>query len=159
MDLVDILDRKWIKAKLEADNKRDAIEELIDLLAARGAIAAPEAVLEAVLQRESAQSTGIGHGLALPHGKCAHGTKPVMAIGRCPAGLDFDSADGLPVDLIVLMVSPADQIAQHIQALARVSRFLSFDTFRRDLRKAATADEIYEVVRRKEQEAAAAAEL
>jgi len=158
MDLVDILDRKWIKAKLDADNKHDAIKELIDMLAARGAIAEPEAALEAVLEREKVRSTGVGQGLALPHGKYPNAREPVMAIGRRPAGLDFDSVDGQPVDLIVLMISPTDRIAQHIQALARISRFLSFDSFRRDLRKAATDDEIYEVVRRKEEQAAAAAD-
>lgn len=155
MHLVDMLDRKWIKAKLDADNKRDAIKELIDLLAACGAIAEPGAALQAVLDRESVRSTGIGQGLALPHGKYPGVREPVMAIGRCPAGLDFNSVDGSPVDLIILMVSPTDQIAQHIQALARISRFLSFDTFRRDLRQASTTAEIYEVVRLKEEEAAA----
>ncbi len=156
MDLVDMLDRKWIKAKLQADNKNDAIKELIDLLAARGAIGDPEAALAAVLEREGVRSTGIGNGLALPHGKYSGTSKSVIAIGRCLDGLDFDSVDGAPVDLIVLMLSPIDLIAQHIQALARISRFLSFDVFRRDLRKATTAEEIFEVVRLKEEQAAAA---
>lgn len=155
MELVDMLDRTWIKAGLEAENKNDAIRELIDLLAARGAISDPQAALKAVLDREGIRSTGIGNGLALPHGKYPGTSKSVIAIGRCPAGLDFNSVDGAPVDLIVLMLSPIDLITQHIQALARISRFLSFDDFRRDLRKAATAEEIFEVVRLKEEQAAA----
>jgi len=156
MDLVDLLDRKWIKAKLQAENKHDAIKELIDLLAAHGAISDPQAALKAVLDREGVRSTGIGNGLALPHGKYPGAAKSVIAMGRCPAGLDFNSVDNKPVDLIVLMLSPTDLIAQHIQALARISRFLSFDSFRRDLRKATTAHDIYEVVRLKEEQASAA---
>ncbi len=154
MDLVEILDRGCIKARLQADNKCDAIKELIDLLAANGAITEPAAALQAVLEREKVRTTGIGQGLALPHGKYPHGRKPAIAIGLKPGGLDFESVDGLPADIIVLMVSPTDQIVQHIQALARISRFLSFDGFRKDLRKATTADEIYEVVKRKEEAAA-----
>jgi fructose-specific phosphotransferase system IIA component len=158
MDLVELLDRGCIKATLQADNKNDAIRELIDLLAENGALAEPAAALQAVLEREKVRSTGIGQGIALPHGKCPHGRKPVIAIGLKPDGLDFDSVDGLPADIIVLMVSPSNQVAQHIQALARISRFLSFDEFRRNLRKAATADEIYEAVKRKEEEEAAVTE-
>ena len=154
MDLVELLDRGCIKATLQADNKNDAIRELIDLLAENGALADPAAALQAVLEREKVRTTGIGQGIALPHGKYPHGRKPVIAIGLKPEGLDFDSVDGRPVDIMVLMVSPANQVAQHIQALARISRFLSFDGFRKDLRKATTADEIYEVVKRKEEEAA-----
>ena len=155
MDLVELLDRGCIKATLQADNKNDAIRELIDLLAENGALADPAAALQAVLEREKVRSTGIGQGIALPHGKYPHGRKPVIAIGLKPAGLDFDSIDGRPVDIMVLMVSPSNQVAQHIQALARISRFLSFDEFRKNLRKATTADEIHEVVKRKEEEAAA----
>jgi len=155
MDLVELLDRRCSKTRLQADNKNDAIKELIDLLAENGALTEPAAALQAVLEREKVHTTGIGQGLALPHGKYPHGQKPVIAIGLKPAGLDFDSVDGRPVDIIVLMVSPSNQVAQHIQALARISRFLSFDEFRKNLRKATTADEIYEVVKRKEEEAAA----
>ena len=158
MNLVELLDRGCIKAALQADNKNNAIRELIDLLAENGALAEPAAALQAVLEREKVRTTGIGQGLALPHGKYPHGRKPVIAIGLKPDGLDFDSVDGLPADIIVLMVSPSNQVAQHIQALARISRFLSFDEFRRNLRKAATADEIYETVKRKEEEEAAATE-
>ena len=158
MDLAEILDRNSVKPDIQADNKTDAIKELIDLLAANKAIVEPDAALQAVLEREQVRTTGIGQGLALPHGKYAHGTKPVMAIGIRPGGIDFESVDGRPVDIIVLMVSPNDQIARHIQALARISRFLSFDTFRRDLRNAKTGEEIYKVVMDKEAEVAASAQ-
>ena len=157
MNLLELMDRTWIKARLEAETKNDAIRELIGILAENDALEDPAAALEAVLEREKVRTTGIGQGIALPHGKYPHGRKPVVAIGLKPGGLDFESVDGKPADIIVLMVSPANQIAQHIQALARISRFLSFDEFRRALRKATIADEIYEVVQRKEQEEAAAA--
>lgn len=153
MDLVELLDRKWIKPELRAESKVEAVKELVDLLAAHGAIEQPERALEAVLAREKVRTTGIGQGIALPHGKVPFGADPVIAIGIKPGGIDFDSVDGRPADIIVLMISPADQIARHIQALARVSRFLSFDGFRRNLRQAKTADEIYDTVARKEADA------
>ena len=156
MNLLELMDRGWIKARLQAETKNDAIKELVDLLAENGALADPAAALQAVLEREKVRSTGIGQGIALPHGKCPHGRKPVIAIGLKPAGLDFESVDARPADIIVLMVSPSNQVAQHIQALARISRFLSLDDFRRALRKATTTDEIYEALRRKEEEEAAA---
>jgi len=155
MDLVELLDRRWIRPRLQADNKTDAIAELVGLLAEHGAIEEPRAALQAVLDRENVRTTGIGQGLALPHGKITRGRQSVIAVGIKPDGLDFDSVDGRPADIIVLMVSPSNQIAQHIQALARVSRFLSFDSFRRDLRQAQTADDVYDAFQRKEEEAAA----
>jgi mannitol/fructose-specific phosphotransferase system IIA component (Ntr-type) len=156
MELLELLDREWIVPRLAAENKTDAIRQLVAVLAEHGALEEPELALQAVLEREGVRTTGIGQGIALPHGKYPRGHKPVIAIGLAPGGVDFDSVDGKPADIIVLMVSPSDQVARHIQVLARISRYLSFDSFRRDLRKAATADEIYEVVMRKEQQSAAA---
>jgi len=156
MELLELLDREWIIPRLVADNKTDAIRQLVAVLAEHGALVEPELALQAVLDRENVRTTGIGQGIALPHGKYPHGRKPVIAVGLAPGGVEFESVDGKPADIIILMVSPSDQIARHIQALARISRYLSFDSFRRDLRKAATADEIYEVVMRKEQQSAAA---
>lgn len=155
MELVELLDKRWIKPRLDACDKASAIKELVDLLAENGAIVEPQLALQAVMEREAVRTTGIGMGLALPHGKYPHGRKPVIAIGLKPGGLDFGSVDGKPVDVIVLMISPSDQVARHIQALSRVSRYLSFDSFRKQLRSAGSAEEIYQAIVQREAESAA----
>jgi len=146
MKLTDILDPSCVAAKLPAMEKQAAITMLVDLLAENGQISDRDQVLNAVLERESTRSTGIGDGLAVPHGKSRGCSRLVMALG-CPVEpIDFDSADGKPVDLIVLLASPPDQTGPHIQALARVSRLMLSPSFREQLRTADTPEAAYKVI-------------
>src|SRR5881396_1933093 len=97
MRLSEILKPQNIKVPLAAANKTDAIRELVDLLATSGDVTDTKKVLEAVLEREATRTTGIGNGLAIPHGK-SPGTKDlVMAIGRAGTPIDFQAIDGRPV--------------------------------------------------------------
>src|SRR4051812_9069896 len=121
MRLSDILKPQNIKVPLVADSKTGAITELVDLLALNKEISDAKKVLEAVLDRESTRTTGIGNGLAIPHGKAPGAPNLVMAIGRANTPIDFQSIDGKPVTIIWLLSSPQDKTAAHIQALARVS--------------------------------------
>jgi mannitol/fructose-specific phosphotransferase system IIA component (Ntr-type) len=146
MLLTDILSPKWIKVPLAATSKEGAIGELVELLAGDGMLDRPEEALQAVLEREGIRSTGIGNGLALPHAKCGGARQLMMAIGRPAAPLEFGSVDGRAVDLIVLLVGPKHMTGEHIQALARVSRFLSLEDLRKRLRSAQTPQEIYQLV-------------
>src|SRR5881398_1203325 len=114
MRLSEILKPQNIKIPLEAKVKTDAIAELVNLLASTGDILDSGKVLEAVLDRESTRTTGIGNGLAIPHGKTA-GTKDlVMAIGKPAQPIDFQSIDGKPVTIIWLLSSPMDKTSSHI---------------------------------------------
>jgi mannitol/fructose-specific phosphotransferase system IIA component (Ntr-type) len=106
--------------------------------------------LDAVLVREKTKSTGIGSGIAIPHGKCAAVKELVMAIGLTSEPLDFESVDGKPVRIIFLLVSPADQTGPHIQALAKISRLMLDDEFKQELEGARSAEEVYELLDRKE---------
>lgn len=150
MRLTNILDLSCVKVPLSATTKRGAIEELVGVLAHNSAMKDPAAVLSAVLEREATRTTGIGNGLAIPHGKTPAVTGLVMAIGKPATPIPFDSIDGKPVNLIVLLASPADKAGPHIQALARVSRLMTIEPFRMALDKAASAQEIYDIISRQE---------
>jgi len=146
MKLSEILDRSCIKIPMQAKDKNAAIAELVDLLAATNRVKDGQALLKAVLAREETRSTGIGRGLAVPHGKSPACDRLVMAIGKPAQPIDFASIDGQPVDVIVLLASPTDQTGPHIQALARISRLMLMEPFRRAVSAARTPDELASVI-------------
>lgn len=146
MNLLDILSADCIKAPLQADDKQGVIHELVDLLATAGKVEDAEALREAVWTREQTRTTGIGHGLAIPHGKCAGMRDLAMAIGKPAEPMDFEAIDGQPVRLIVLLASPPDRTSDHIQALARVSRLMTLEAFRSKIYAAQSPAEIYELL-------------
>ncbi len=150
MRLTEILKPQNIKVPLVATSKADAIKELIDLLAASGEVTDPKRVLEAVLDREATRTTGIGNGLAIPHGKCAGATNLVMAIGKAAEPIDFQSIDGKPVSLIWLLSSPPEKTGPHIHALARISRLMTMDKFRQALFAATTPQEMFDIIEKQE---------
>jgi fructose-specific phosphotransferase system IIA component len=146
MRLSEILKPQNIKVSLDAKNKAEAIAELVNLLAANAEITDPKQVLEAVLDREATRTTGIGNGLAIPHGKCNGTGHLSMAIGRPATPIDFQAIDGRPVTLIWLLTSPPDKTGPHIHALARISRLMTIDKFRQALATATTSQELYDVI-------------
>lgn len=152
MILTQILQPKCIKAPLVSTNKEDAIEELINVLADNGYLGDRGSAFEAVLAREQTRSTGIGSGIAIPHGKSSAAKELVMAIGIAKEPIEFESIDNKPVGIIILLVSPPDQTGPHIQALARISRLMLDATFKSQLEKAASPEEVYDLVSTKETE-------
>src|SRR6187399_2458732 len=99
MRLSEILKPQNIKVPLVAKTKADAIAELVQVLADSGEVSDPKKVLDAVMEREATRTTGIGNGLAIPHGKCAGTGNLVMAIGKPGAPIDFQAIDGRPVQI------------------------------------------------------------
>ncbi len=152
MILTQILQPRQVKVPLESKDRTSAITELVDLLDGCGQLLDREVALQAVLTREQTRSTGIGSGIAIPHGKCTAVKELVMAIGIAAEPIDFESVDGKPVSIIILLVSPSDQTGPHIQALAKISRLMLDGEFRQGLRKAGSADEAYELLSNKENE-------
>ncbi|MCC7390219.1 MAG: PTS sugar transporter subunit IIA [Phycisphaerales bacterium] len=150
MNLLEILSSECVKAPLEATDKRGVIDELVGVLAAAGRVNDPGALREAVWTREQTRTTGIGHGLAIPHGKCAGMKSLAMAIGKPAQPLDFEAIDGQPVKLVVLLASPPDRTSDHIQALARVSRLMTMEDFREKIYAAETGVQIWELLREEE---------
>jgi len=152
MVLSQILRPSCIKVPLQSKDKRSAISELVDLLNDNGLLTSKDGALDAILVREQTRSTGIGSGIALPHGKCKAVRELVMALGIAREPIDFASIDGKPVTLVIMLVSPLDQTGPHIQALAKISRLMLDKQFRESLEKAATAEEAYELLSQKESE-------
>ena len=146
MRLTEILKPQNIKVPVLAKVKTEAIAELVSLLADNGEVIDPKKVLDSVLEREATRTTGIGNGLAIPHGKCTGTDHLVMAIGRPSAPIDFQSIDGRPVSLIWLLTSPPDKTGPHIHALARISRLMTIDRFRQALASAKTPQEIFDAI-------------
>jgi mannitol/fructose-specific phosphotransferase system IIA component (Ntr-type) len=150
MRLTEILKPQDIKVPLVATQKTDAIAELVDLMATNGQIKDAKSVLASVLEREATRTTGIGNGLAIPHGKCAGTEQLVMAIGKPATPIDFQAIDGRPVTIIWLLTSPPDKTGPHIQALARISRLMTIDKFRLAINNAQTPQEIFELIEKQE---------
>jgi len=143
MILTQILQPDCIKVPVENREKEAVITELVDLLDAKGLLSDRDSALEAVLIRERTQSTGTGAGIAIPHGKCSAVKELVIAIGIAHEPIEFNSIDGKPVTILILLVSPADQTGPHIQALATISRLMLNEEFRQKLEKVTSADEAY----------------
>ena len=154
MRLTEILQRECVKVPMTARDKAQAIAELTQLLGSAAGLSDVASLNDAVWQREQTRTTGIGHGIAIPHGKAVGVDQLRMAIGRPPEPIEFGAVDSKPVDLIFLLVSPQDQTGPHIQALAKLSRLLTDEHFREALKQAADADELYELIVQHESKAA-----
>src|SRR5881392_3839058 len=150
MRLVDILKPENIKVPLEAHNKTDAITELVGVLAKDSTVSDAKKVLDSVLEREGTRTTGIGNGLAIPHGKTNGTDHLVMAVGKAATPIDFQAIDGRPVTWIWLLSSPPDKTGPHIHALARISRLMTIDSFRQTLATAKSPQEVYDIIQQQE---------
>ncbi len=152
MLLTQILEPTCVKAPLDGKSKESVITELVDLLADNGALIDRDVVLEAVFVREETRSTGIGSGIAIPHGKCSGVKELVMSVGIAAEPVDFSSIDAKPVSIIILLASPIDRTGPHIQALARISRLMLDEDFKSKLENSTSAEEAYELISDKENE-------
>ena len=150
MNVLEILSPNSIKVPLSATEKRAAIDDLVDVLGEAGLISNTGGLKEAVWEREQQRTTGIGEGLAIPHGKSSCSDRLVMAIGRPATPIDFNSIDKKPVKLIVLLASPPDKTASHIQALGKISRLMADSGFRNAAYAAETAEELYDLFKNAE---------
>lgn len=146
MELSKILTADRIRVPLSATDKTGVITELVDVLSATGGLLDRDAVLAAVLKREGERSTGIGFGLAIPHGKSEGCKQLVMAAGKAAEPIDFQSIDRRPVNFVVLLVSPPDQTTLHIQALAKISRLMNIESFRMAIGKVTKPEELHGAV-------------
>jgi fructose PTS system EIIBC or EIIC component len=152
MRLTDIIKPANVKVPLAATNKTDAIKELINLLADHGDVADAAKVLGVVLDREATRTTGIGYGLAIPHGKTAGTSAVTMAIGKCSTPIDFQAIDGRPVSIVWLLVSPPDKSVVHIATLARITKLMMKDKFRIEMNRATEADAVLKLIAQEEAE-------
>jgi mannitol/fructose-specific phosphotransferase system IIA component (Ntr-type) len=150
MLLTEILQPDCLIVPLEAEDKQSAIFQLADLLCDKADIPDPEGLKAAIWKRETVRTTGIGGGVAVPHGKTEQVPALKMAIGRTATPLDFGAIDRNPVELIILLASPVDQTGPHIEALSRISRMLIDPDVRDTMKTLATPEALYDKIKQLE---------
>jgi nitrogen PTS system EIIA component len=144
--LSELLSPGHIKVPLGSRNKDEILQELVSLVANGRADGEAEAILAAVREREQVLSTGIGGGVAIPHGKSPHVDQLRLAAGVTRAPVDFDALDGQPVQLFFLLVGPESASGAHVKTLSRISRLLRRDQLRQELVRAASAEEFLRII-------------
>ena len=148
MRMSDFVVRDAIAPEVAATTKEGVIRELVESLRAAGHFKSgdPEDLVRAILKREQLGSTGIGRGVAIPHAKHKSVERLVGTVGLSRAGVPFDSLDGEPVFVFVLLISPQDRPGDHLRALENVSRCLRDDSFVRSLRQAPDRETIWNLL-------------
>ncbi len=152
MRLTDILTESRIELHLTAGGKDEVIDRLVDLVADGMRDGDRASILQSVKAREQLMSTGVGNGVAIPHGKTNAVDALIAAFGRCEEPVDYDALDGQPVSLVFLLVGPEDAAGPHIKALSRISRLLSYEEFRARLADAESAGQVMDAITEEERQ-------
>ena len=149
MNLVDILAREQILPNLQAANRWEAIDELLDTLVKCGKIKLENrpAIAAVVKKRETSMSTGIGFGIGIPHASTDLISEVVGALGRSQKGVNFDALDNQPVNLVMLFLVPQGQFQKHLHTLANIAKLLHKKEFRQALEEAADAEAMYQIIK------------
>lgn len=145
MKILDVLRKETILTDLKAKDKKGVIEELVASVSQITGINSRELV-QVLLERERLGSTGIGGGIGIPHGKLANLESLIMGFGLSRKGVDFESMDGQPTHLFFLLITPENSTGLHLKFLARISRILKNDSFKKKLMKAAGSNEVYSII-------------
>lgn len=146
MRLDQIFKTEFLVESLVSGNKKDVLGELIDVMIKNGLKINSDKAIDVLLQREKLGSTGIGEGVAIPHGKVSDLQELVVAFGRSKKGIDFDAIDGKPVHLFFLLLAPESSTGQHLKALARISKMLKTPNFRKTLLEAKSRNDLYKAI-------------
>jgi len=149
MDLGDILSKEQIITDLQAGDRWQAIDELINNLVLTGKIKAEhrESIAAVVKKRESSMSTGIGFGIGIPHASTDLISEVVGALGRSRKGVNFDALDNQPVNLVMLFLVPQGQFQKHLHTLANIAKLLHKAEFRTALEQAPDAEAMLKIIR------------
>ena len=153
MNIMEFLSERAVATDVKAQDKEDVIRELVELLVRAGSIKEKDVskLVQILLKRESLGSTGIGQGVAIPHGKSDCVKDLVAAFGVSHTGVNFDSLDGEPVHLFFLLVAPEDSAGPHLKALARISRLLKDKHFRDSLEAAKDEKLLVKIIREEDE--------
>jgi PTS system nitrogen regulatory IIA component len=146
MKISNILVSDAVILDLESKDKDGALVEMAGALAATEPSLDSDKLISVLREREGLQSTGMGEGVAIPHGRIANLNHLMVSFARSRKGVDFDSIDGRPTHLFFVLVVPESSGGQHLKALARISRFLRDETFRASLLEAETCEEIVQAI-------------
>lgn len=143
MKLADILRESCVIANIKGTNKKEILHELVEPLKKANLINDINSVVEIIMEREKLGSTGIGDGVAIPHGKMHKLNTILCAAGRSEEGVPFDSVDRQPVHIIFLVLAPEDSASMHLKVLSRISKILRDPSFRKKILKLTDAHDIY----------------
>jgi PTS system nitrogen regulatory IIA component len=146
MRLDQILKIDFINDNLLAGNKDEVLAELAATITNGGLKIDKANIIDVLRQREKLGSTGIGEGVAIPHGKIGSLEDLTVSFGRSKAGVSFDSMDGKPVHLFFLLLAPENSSGQHLKALAKISKMLKVPDFRKNLMEAKTRSDLYKII-------------
>lgn len=153
MKIIDFLNEKAVSADLKSQDKKSVIQELTELLIEAGELKPrmKDPVVKILLNREALGSTGIGQGVAIPHGKCEFVKELVAAFGVSKKGIDFDSLDGESAYIFFLLLAPIESSGPHLKALARISKLLKDKYFRDSLRNAENEKTVLRIIKEEDQ--------
>jgi nitrogen PTS system EIIA component len=146
MRLSEILAIDNIIPDLKAKDKKGVLGELAEAIASYDTNIDKGMLVKVLIEREHLGSTGIGDGVAIPHGKLSSVKQPIVSFGRSKKGLDFDSMDGQPAYLFFLLLAPENSSGVHLQVLTKIARILKSSTFRKTLMQVESREEIYETI-------------
>ena len=146
MNLKTVLTTDAINLHLKGSTKEEIISEMLDVLVKAGKIQDREAALHAVMDREEKMSTGMKHGIAIPHGKCNSIDDLVACIGVSEKPVDFNSLDHLPCRIFIMTLSPVEKTGPHLQFLAEVSLLFKSSEKREEILKAKTPEEVQKIL-------------
>ena len=146
MKITDFLDAARIIPNLQGQDKKTVLREMAEKMASEEGSIDADKLFMVLLEREKISSTAIGEGVAIPHGKMPGIPKVSGIFARSPHGISFDSLDGGPTYLFFLLVAPENSAADHLKALARISRVLKDSAFRTRLMEGSTREEIFKAI-------------
>lgn len=146
MKIVELLSTSVIAADLQAADKNSVLTELTDVIVNSQPDLDREEVLRVLHERERLGSTGIGDGVAIPHGKLKNIDNLLLSFGRSKKGIDFDSMDGKPAHLFFLLLAPEESVGVHLKTLARISKLLKNTSVRNALQSGGDAEDLYRII-------------
>jgi len=152
MKILDILDKESIITELKGVSKKQVLEELIEALLEKRPHLDRDHLMKVLLERERLGSTGIGDGIAIPHGKLKDLDQLALSFGKSTRGVDFESMDGKPVHLFFLLVAPESCAGIHLRALAKIARLLKNGSVRKRLGAVSTPEEVYSVIQQEDED-------
>lgn len=146
----ELIEMNCIVDELKSKTKREVLYELSGPVAASLPEEDADAIVEVLLEREKLGSTGIGEGVAIPHGKLQGLDRLVVSFGRSFDGVDFDALDGKPVSIFFLLLVPDNSAGRHLKVLAKISRMLKDSDFRKDLMEAGSRERLFSLIAEKD---------
>ncbi len=150
MFLMDYLQKNAINLALKSTSKERILSELVNILVENGIIQRQEDLLTALMEREGLGSTGIGHGVAIPHARSDEITQPAVVFGRSETEVDFDSVDGQPARIFFLLVAPENGETDHLHLLAKIARLVKDAQIREQLLDLDSPEAVVELIEKRE---------